>query len=77
MLNEIKDEIEMKGVREYGDELAVRLDIHKGRRVIVADTECGLRSTRVDLVDVLIWLKNNRPGIIQRAIGKEETCLDF
>ena len=64
-------EMLMEGVREYGDELPVRIRIHKGRQIIVADNEAGFCSTYVDLADVLLWLKNNKPETLYNIIGKE------
>jgi hypothetical protein len=56
--------IEMIGVREYSEEMRVRLDIVGDRLVIYALNECGFNSTKVDLLDVLAWVKANRPELL-------------
>jgi hypothetical protein len=51
--------IVMEGVREYCEEMTVRLRKTNGRLVIEARNEGGHNSTEVDLVDLLDWLKAN------------------
>lgn len=59
------DEV-MVGVAEYGEELEVSLGYEKGRPVIVALNESGYCSTFVDLIQVLDWVRVNKPELIQR-----------
>ena len=56
----------MKGVREYNEGMLVELDLaeNDNRTVIVAYNEAGYNSTEVDLLDVIEWVKNNRPELI-------------
>ena len=58
--------IKMKGVREYNEGMLVELDLaeNDNRTVIVAYNEAGYNSTEVDLLDVIEWVKNNRPELI-------------
>lgn len=56
--------IELENVREYAEELPVELCIHKGREVIHATNEGGFNSTSVDLLDMIAWLKKNRPELL-------------
>lgn len=52
--------IVMEGVREYCEEMDVKLRTSdNGRLVIVALNEGGHNSTEVDLLDLLEWLKTN------------------
>lgn len=69
----------MEGVREYGEEMPVELHEHtenetftwkriKGygtRWVITAHNEAGFNSTSVDLLDLLAWLRKNRPDLLE------------
>ena len=70
-------ETAMKGVREYGEGMPVRLAqtmglyVAKGaprdgagRIVIVAYNEGGYSCTEVDLLDVIAWVKQNRPELL-------------
>ena len=56
----------MVGVAEYGEELEVSLGYEKGRPVIVAFNESGYCCTCVDLIQVLDWVRVNKPELIQR-----------
>ena len=49
----------MSGVREYvdGDAVELRRDATTGRLMVVASNECGNNMTRVDLFDLLDWLR--------------------
>jgi hypothetical protein len=52
--------IVMEGVREYSEEMSVGLSTNRdGRIVVVASNEGGYNCTKVDLVDLLDWLKAN------------------
>lgn len=61
----MKNEIIMKGVREYGEGEPVALGDQEGRPVIIASNEAGHNSTSIDLVDVIVWLKANRPELLK------------
>ena len=65
--------IEMSGVTEYCEEMPVVLCETRGlypskngagRLVIKALNECGHNSTEVDLVELLEWIKQNRPELL-------------
>lgn len=49
--------IVMEGVREYCEEMEVRLLKCNGRYVIKALNEGGHNSTEVDLLDLINWLQ--------------------
>lgn len=49
--------IVMEGVREYCEEMEVRLLKRNGRYVIEARNEGGYNSTEVDLLDLIQWLQ--------------------
>jgi hypothetical protein len=55
----------MDGVREYTEHYAVKLDRigSSWRLVIRAFNEGGMNCTSVDLLDVLKWVKANRPDL--------------
>jgi hypothetical protein len=61
----------MDGVTEHNEGLPVRLEYfaysHPGpvRAVIKALNEGGCNSTEVDLLDVLSWVKANRPELLK------------
>ena len=67
--------IEMEGVREYAEYMPVRLIKRhpcymehyesEQRWVIDAVNEGGHNGTEVDLVDLLRWLKENRPELLE------------
>lgn len=60
--------IEMGGVREYCEEMPVRLCTHdtpNGKRLVVgALNECGHNGTEVDLLDLIAWVKKNKPELL-------------
>jgi hypothetical protein len=65
--------IVMEGVREYCEEMDVKLGKgDNGRLVIVALNEAGYNSTEVDLLDLLEWLKVNEHLVMatQQKAGK-------
>ena len=59
------DEV-MIGVEEYEEELEVKLGYEKSRPTIVAFNESGYCCTSVDLIQVLGWVRVNKPELIQR-----------
>jgi hypothetical protein len=59
--------IVMDGVREYGEEYSVELEERdNGRLVISAFCEGGYNGTTVDLLDVIAWVKRNRPELLTK-----------
>jgi hypothetical protein len=55
----------MFGVREYADGEGVKLDVNEhGRTVVVALNEGGYNRTEVDLLDLIDWLRANRPDLL-------------
>lgn len=71
------DETEMPGVREYCEAMSVRLAVTTGyysapnaprpgagRLCVVAYNEAGHNSTQVDLLDLIDWVKLNRPELL-------------
>jgi hypothetical protein len=61
--------VEMAGVREYAEDLGVELTRNEssGREVVKAYNEAGYNITEVDLLDLLGWLKTNRPELWDEA----------
>jgi hypothetical protein len=53
------------GIREYAEEESVYIKEIGERTVIVAYNEGGYNSTAVDLVDVIEWVKENRPELLK------------
>lgn len=58
--------VKMNGVRSYGDEPDVDLveDGNTSRLVVRAYTESGYNWTDVDLLDLIAWLRANRPDLL-------------
>jgi len=56
-------------IREYSEKEPVKIepsDLHTdGRLVIYALNEGGYNSTSVDLVDVINWVKENKPELLR------------
>ena len=83
----------MKGVQEYAEEMTVYLiqteGLYKtkegaGRYVIKALNECGCNSTEVDVLQLIQWLKENKPeyifmvaGLVGGIIGNKTRPADF
>jgi len=65
-------EIIMEGVKEYDEEMDVRLSTRNGRLTIDARNEGGHNGTDVDLVQVLEWVHKNMPELIT-ALGNKGT----
>lgn len=74
--------VKMVGVREYCEEYPVELsdgtntgvyDDYTDRYVIRAINEGGHNSVEIDLIDLLTWLKENKPELLR--ITKEEQML--
>ena len=59
----------MQGVREYEEEMAVDFATYHERPVIVAYNEGGYNRTKVDIGDVLLWLRTNRPDMLRDVVG--------
>ena len=56
----------MEGVTEYIEEEEVSLITDEaGHLVILAINECGNNHTQVDLLQLIQWLKTNRPELLQ------------
>lgn len=56
----------MHGVTEYAEGLDVRLHVvGNGRWVVTAWNEGGFNGTSVDLLELLAWLRANRPDLIE------------
>ncbi len=56
----------MHGVTEYAEGLDVKLQVEdNGRLVVSAWNEGGFNGTSVDLLELLAWLKSNRPDLIE------------
>ena len=56
----------MHGVTEYAEGLDVKLQVEdNGRLVVSAWNEGGFNGTSVDLMELLAWLRANRPDLIE------------
>ena len=70
----MNEEIEMAGVREYAEGYEVKLvtstgyyngaHIDGGRLAVRALNEAGHNCTEVDLLDLIAWVKANRPELL-------------
>jgi hypothetical protein len=55
----------MHGVTEYAEGLDVKLQMEdNGRLIVSARNEGGFNGTSVDLLELLAWLRANRPDLI-------------
>jgi hypothetical protein len=55
----------MHGVTEYAEGLDVRLQLEdNGRPIVSAYNEGGFNGTSVDLLELLAWLRANRPDLL-------------
>ncbi len=54
----------MQGVRELGEESPVNYEVVNGRPVVKAFVDSGHNATSVDLLDLIVWLKRNRPELL-------------
>lgn len=58
--------VEMSGVREYAEGYPVRLcAMDNARLAIEARNQGGYDCTHVDLCDLLKWLQDNRPELLE------------
>ena len=57
--------IVMNGVREYAEDFDVELREYEGRLVIAALNEGGCNGTDVDLLDLIAWVKENKPELLE------------
>lgn len=57
--------IPMVGVREHQEELPVSLTERNGRQVVYAQNEGGHNCTEVDLLDLIAWLRANKPEVLE------------
>ena len=58
----------MHGVTEYAEGLDVRLQLEdNGRLIVSAYNEGGFNGTSIDLLELLAWLRNNRPDLIRET----------
>ena len=56
----------MDGVTEYEEGMDVELVYENNRLAIRASNEAGHCCTRVDLIQLLDWVKTNKPELINR-----------
>jgi hypothetical protein len=55
----------MHGVTEYAEGLDVRLQLEdNGRPIVSAFNEGGFNGTSIDLLELLVWLRANRPDLL-------------
>ena len=56
-----------EGVREYGEGLTVLIEYDEAanREVVTAFNQAGYDSTSVDLLDLIEWIKINRPEVLR------------
>ena len=57
-------------IREYAEEMGVTIFIRDdGRLIINAANEGGFNCTQVDLQDVIDWVSENKPEMLEPLIG--------
>ncbi len=63
----IKGEEFLEGVREHaeGSWVSIKADEDTGRECVLAYNEGGHNCTLVDLLDLVEWIKANRPELIK------------
>ena len=55
----------MHGVTEYAEGLDVKLQMEdNGRLIVSAWNEGGFNGTSIDLLELLAWLRANRPDLL-------------
>jgi hypothetical protein len=64
-------EIVMEGVEEYGEGYAVLLLQEEGRWIINAANEGMQNCTRVDLVQLIDWIRHNKPELLKEDNDNE------
>jgi hypothetical protein len=58
----------MHGVTEYAEGLDVKLRMEdNGRLIVSARNEGGYNGTSVDLLELLVWLRANRPDLFRET----------
>ena len=55
----------MQGVTDYEEGMDVQLVYEKGRPVVLAKNEAGHCCTRVDLIQLLEWVRDNMPELLK------------
>lgn len=50
-------------IREYNEGMTVEVDVHEGRLVLRAFCEAGFKSTLLDILDILEYLKYEYPHV--------------
>lgn len=55
-------------IKEYSEEMTVKIGMEQEtkRPIIVAWNEGGNNRTEVDLIDVIRWVKENRPELLNK-----------
>ena len=59
----------MQGVKDYEEGMDVQLVYEKGRHVVLAMNEAGNCCTRVDLIKLLDWVRDNMPELLKEKNG--------
>jgi len=59
----------MQGVKDYEEGMDVQLVYEKGRPVVLAMNEAGQCCTRVDLIQLLDWVRDNMPELLKEKNG--------
>ncbi len=54
----------LEGVREYAEGYEVKIDYVGDRPVVAAMCKAGYDRTLVDLLDLLEWVKANKPELL-------------
>lgn len=61
--------MQMDGVTEYSEDLPALLEQHNQRWVISALNEGGCNGTMVDVLQLVEWLRKNRPDLLSPPGG--------
>lgn len=62
------DEIEMQGVRTVEEDTPMLVKKDNGRWHVFASCDGGCAATSVDLFDLIQWLRDNQPWLLEAAI---------
>ena len=62
----------MIGVTEYEEKIEVKLTYENDRPVILAVNEGGYCATRVDLIQLLEWVRDNMPELMSKPSSSRQ-----
>lgn len=64
MEDQVSDKVVMEGVVEYTEGFPLELYVKNGIAVIAATNEGGHNGVEIDAVQLVDWIKKNRPDLL-------------